>query len=185
MAETASRTLILIGIEGPSFTDPSDERKVFWHPQATNPAWRHLVKRGVVEFLSKAAQEEWRWDAFSADVEVFRNQADFVRALGKGRFDRLVVYSHGYSEGLMATLDKPAGRVGAYTLAKAVAESGVRSALLLGCNSKSLAETAARVAEGYVRFAGIEPLRQDHVDARKQRLDILNPIIWGYGGQAR
>lgn len=85
----------------------------------------------------------------------------------------------------MPTLDKRGGRIGAYALAKAVAESGVRSAVLLGCNSKNLAETAARVAEGQVRFGGIEPLRQDHIDPRKRRLDILNPIIWGYGGQTR
>jgi hypothetical protein len=183
MADTSKRTLILIGIEGPVFGDVHDTRKVFWHPHATEPAWRLLVKRAVVEFLEKNAQEEWRWDASTARVEVFRNQDDFTRVLGQTRYDRLIVYSHGYAEGLMATLDKPGGRIGAYALAKAIAESGVRAALLLGCNSKELAETTARIAEGYVRIGGIEPLRQDHVDSRKRRLDILNPIIWGYGGQ--
>jgi hypothetical protein len=179
------RTLILIGIEGPVFGDVHDERKVFWHPQATDPRWRLLVKRAVAEFLERNAQDEWRWNVSMAKVEFFRNQADFTRVLDRNRYDRLIVYSHGYSEGLMATLDKRGGRIGAYALAKAIAESGARAAVLLGCNSKDLAETAARIAEGRVRIGGIESLRQDHVDPRKRRLDILKPIIWGYGGQSR
>jgi hypothetical protein len=72
---------------------------------------------------------------------------------------------------------------GEYALAKALAESGVKMALLLGCNSKGLARDAARIAEGVVRIGGIEPIRDDAAD--KEQLNILSTIIWSYGGGAR
>ena len=81
----------------------------------------------------------------------------------------------------MPVLTKTSSYVRDYTLAKSFAEAGVRSALLLGCKSKGLAERSARIAENVVRFGGIEPIRDDFAD--KKHLDILNAIVWGYGGQ--
>ena len=174
-----TRILILIGLEGPELQDRLNNNKLFWHPMATDPLWRSLVKRGVATFLSRA-QDEWRWDATQAEVAVFRNAHELVKVLGVNRYDQVVVYSHGDQWALMPVLAKPSSYVRDYTLAKSFAEAGVRTALFLGCNSKGLAERVARIAEGVVRFGGIEPIRDDYAD--KQRLDILNTIVWGYGG---
>jgi hypothetical protein len=180
MARDATRTLILVGFEGPELTNATTQ-KLYWHPTAADPHWRALVKRALVDFLRRSAQDEWRWDASGADVAVFRDAAGFSRALGKNKYDRVVVYSHGDENGLMAIIKKPDSHVRPYALAKALAEAGVSSVLLLGCHSRGLAETAARVAEGHVRIGGIEPPRTD--DVTKAQLTILNMIIWGYGGR--
>jgi hypothetical protein len=172
----AVKTLILIGFEGPELTNKTTG--FYWHPRASDPHWHQLVKRAVADFLARSAQEEWRWDANSADVASFRDAAEMTRALGKNRYRRVVTYSHGFEHGLIPILDR--SYVREYALAKALAESGVKEALLLGCNSKRLAEDAARIAEGVVRIGGIEPIRDDAAD--KRQLSILNTIIWGYGG---
>ena len=49
-----ARILILIGLEGPELQDRLNNNKLFWHPMATDPLWRSLVKRGVAEFLTRA-----------------------------------------------------------------------------------------------------------------------------------
>jgi hypothetical protein len=147
---------------------------------ATDPLWRSLVKRGVAEFLPRA-QYEWRWDASQAEVAVFRDAHELVKALGVNRYDKVIVYSHGDQWALTPVLAKTSSYVRDYTLAKSVAEAGVKSVLLLGCKSKGLAERSARIAQSVVRFGGIEPIRDDFAD--KKRLDILNTIVWGYGGQ--
>lgn len=179
MTTTNTRTLILIGLEGPRLVDPITS-KLFWHPMATDAHWRQLVVRAVCDFLFRA-QDEWRWDARNAAVAVFRNPQELVTALGLNKYDRIVIYSHGDRFALMPVLGNSHTHIRDYTLAKTIAGAGVKSALLLGCKSKGLAETAARVAENSVRFGGIEPERDDAVE--KKRLDILNTIIWGYGGK--
>jgi hypothetical protein len=173
------RTLILIGLEGPELVDPITN-KLFWHPMATDAHWRSLVMRAIVEFLSRA-QGEWRWSANGAVQVVFRNADDLARALGKNRYDRVVIYSHGDRWALMPILTTPRSYVRDYALAKALAASGVKSVLLLGCRSKGLAQTIARISENVVRIGGIEPERDDYAD--RKRLDILNTIVWGYGGR--
>jgi hypothetical protein len=175
----ADKTLILIGFEGPELKN--DTTRFYWHPRASDPHWRMLIKRAVIDFLRRSADDEWRWDATSADVAMFRDASGLTRALGKNRYQRVVIYSHGFEHGLIPIIDK--SYVREYALAKALAESGVKMALLLGCNSKRLAQDAARIAEGVVRIGGIEPIRDDAAD--KKQLNILNTIIWSYGGGAR
>ena len=175
-----ARILILIGLEGPELQDRLNDNKLSWHSMATDPLWRSLVKRGVTDFLLKA-QDEWRWDAAQAEVAVFRDAHELVKVLGVNKYDQVVVCSHGDQWALMPVLAKPGSYVRDYTLAKSFAEAGVKTALFLGCQSKGLAERAAHIAEGVVRFGGIQPIRDDYAD--KKRLDILNTIVWGYGGR--
>ena len=86
-----ARILILIGLEGPELQDRLNNNKLFWHPMATDPLWRSLVKRGVADFLLKA-QDEWRWDAAHAEVAVFRDAHELVKVLGVNKYDQVVVY---------------------------------------------------------------------------------------------
>ena len=89
---TTTRILILIGLEGPELQDRMNNNKLFWHPMATDPLWRSLVKRGVAEFLSRA-QDEWRSDATHAEVAVFRDAHELVKVLGVNKYDKVVAYS--------------------------------------------------------------------------------------------
>jgi hypothetical protein len=175
------RMLVLIGFEGPAIKDVNDGTKIIWRPTAADPQWREMVKNAVLDFL-KNAQGEWHWDVSAPSVAVFKNDFEFEQAITAGHYDRVVVYSHGWPAGLLAFLNNDRTRVQAYTIAKALAKGNVKLALLLGCNSKQLAADAARIAEGAVRMGGIEPERNDHVEVRR-RLDILNTIIWGFGGK--
>jgi hypothetical protein len=118
-----------------------------------------------------------------ADVAVFRNGLDFARLLGKGRYTRVVVYSHGDPWQLMSTINDRGTHVRDYTLAKSLGEAGVREALFLGCNSQELAERVARILEGHVRIGGIAQEREDEIKPGLKTMVILNMIIWGYGGR--
>ena len=178
---TTDKTIILIGLEGPELVNQSTGR-VDWKPVATDPHFRSLVKRAIVEFMLKNSQDEWQWNVSSADVAVFRNGEEFLRPLGRDKYTRAIVYAHGDGWALMPTISNSTTHVRDYTLAKGFGQSGVRQALILGCNSKHLAETVARVLEKYTRVGGIDHIRDDEVDARHTRLNILNMIIWGYGG---
>ncbi len=182
MAKT-EKTIILMGLEAPEIVDNLDPNKVVWRPKGTDPHFKMLVKRALVEFMARNVQDEWKWDISSADVAVFRNGVDFAHQLRKGKYTRAVIYAHGDQWQLMPKLNDRSTHVRPYALAKALGEAGIRQALLLGCNSRQLAETAARVLEGYTRIGGIDQIRSDDVDKRHTRMTILNMIIWPYGGQ--
>jgi hypothetical protein len=174
------RTIILIGYEVPPFTDPVDEAKIVWNPNESERSLKHfqtLVKPALVEFMRDNVDEEWRWDVSMAEVAIFKNEAEFTNALSRRQYDRAIIYSHGYPDGLIA---RTGHDVRAYALAKALGAGHVKSALLLGCRTRALAESASRLAEGAVRIGGIDVERSDSVDSHHTRFDILRTIIWSY-----
>jgi len=89
------KTLILMGREAPVIYDNVNEDRVVWRPKGTDARFQRMVKRALIEFMARNAQDEWKWDVSAADVAVFRNGADFARQLGRGKYTRTVVYSHG------------------------------------------------------------------------------------------
>jgi len=182
MAKT-EQTIILMGLEAPEIVDNLDPDKVVWRPKGADHHFQMLVKRALVEFMARNVKDEWKWDVSSAHIAVFRNGEDLARQLKTGKYTRAVIYAHGDEWQLMPKVNDWSTHVRPYALAKGLGEAGIRQALLLGCNSKQLAETAARVLEGYTRIGGIDQIRRDDVDKRRSRLTILNMIIWPYGGK--
>src|SRR6266700_3973932 len=90
MAKT-EKTIILMGLEAPEIVDNLDPDKVVWRPKGTDPHFKMLVKRALVEFMARNVQDEWKWDISSADVAVFRNGVDFAHQLRKWKYTRAVI----------------------------------------------------------------------------------------------
>jgi RHS repeat-associated protein len=176
------KILVLIGYEGPNLTRP-ESGKPFWHPTTASRTWVRLVKGGVTSLLRSLTQDEWAWDTSLASTASFRNLTEFKAAIGVGQYDRVVVYSHGWPGGLQPIIDNDTSTITSSALGESLKNGGVRRGLILGCNSKELAEAAASAAGDTVRIGGIEYDRDDYVDERKTKLDILRPLIWGYGAQ--
>jgi len=175
-----SRTLIAIGWEGPEFDSVDEPGKTVYHPNAGDAKWRAIVKSAIKDYMNSITEEqsEWKIDVSRADVKGFKNLDDLKSILGSGKYDNVVIYSHGWSGGLVPIIGKT--QILAADLGAALVSANVSRALILGCESSGLAQSAAATQNFTGQIGGIDFIRDDHISAGNKKLDILNSIIMGY-----